>query len=558
MNDLSRLGDPFGAAASLALAYQAWCLDPPALAARVQDFSREAGRLWTDNWCRYWGLRVDDTWPAIEQDERFQDPAWTENPWLDGLKQNYLLCARTLQDATYCAPGLTEPQRRRAAFWQRQVINALAPSNYLFLNPVAMRRALKTGGYSVWQGLQNLARDLDRGLITMSDESAFRVGGNLANTPGDVVYRNRLMELILYRPSTPSVHSVPVVLVAPWINKYYILDLAPEKSLVRHLVDQGFTVFVSSWKNPGAELADTTMDEYLRDGALKAVEVAGCICAGSPVHLAGYCLGGTLVAALMAWLNAASRGRGPCPVAHWTLLTTLVDFSAPGDIEAYIDEPAIEFLERRMSRRGYLDGTDMAWAFRTLRSNSLIWRYVVHNYLHGEPPDASDVLYWNMDTTRLPRAMHSYYLREFYLRNRLVGKEAVVLGGRRIDLRRIGQPLYAVGTEQDHIAPWRETFRVCGLVRGPVRYVLSTSGHILGIVNPPQDPPRRGYWAGPPDAGMGADDWQAATRRTTGSWWQDWCHWLRQRCGEKVTPPRLDGSGHAALAPAPGTYVLER
>jgi polyhydroxyalkanoate synthase len=558
MSDFQRFGDPFGAAASLARAYQAWWSHPVALGEQWQEIGQQAGALFAENWCRYWGRGVDDTWPALRQDERFQDPAWTENPWLDALKEGYLLFTRTLQDVTYRAPGLSDEERRQAAFWQRQLLNALAPTNYFFLNPTAVRRALESGGYSVWKGMQNLARDLDRGLITMSDESAFRVGDNLANTPGEVVFRNHLMELIHYQPTTPSVHVIPIVLVAPWINKYYILDLTPENSLIRYLVEQGFTVFVTSWRNPGADLGHTTMDDYLEQGALKAVEVAREICAGSPVHLAGYCLGGTLVAALMAWLNAPRRRNGSCPVAHWTLLTTLVEFSAPGDIEVYIDEHSIDFLDRRMARHGYLDGTDMAYAFRTLRSNSLIWRYVVHNYLYGESPEASDILYWNMDTTRLPHDMHRYYLREFYLRNRLVGRGTVRLAGRRLDLRRIEQPLYAVGTEQDHIAPWPQTFRIRDLVRGPVRYVLSTSGHILGIVNPPLDPPRRGYRAGDPEPGTGSDDWQAAAEKTAGSWWQDWSSWLHQRCGEQGAAPQADSAGYAALAPAPGPYVLER
>ncbi|MBE0616432.1 MAG: alpha/beta fold hydrolase, partial [Proteobacteria bacterium] len=400
--------------------------------------------------------------------------------------------------------------------------------------------------------------DVQRGTISMVDESTFAVGKNLATAPGAVVYRNELLELIQYTPTTETVHEVPILLVPPWINKYYILDLGPKKSLIRYLTGQGFTVFTVSWKNPGADLRGITLDDYMLKGVGEAVEAAREITGAKHVHLTGYCIGGTIVACYMAWMNRTPGSRKALPVQHWTTLATLVDFENPGDVDVFISEAGIASLEKRMAREGYLDGSDMAGTFRMLRANSLIWHYWVRNYLYGEKPRAMDVLYWNMDTTRMPEAMHAFYLREFYLENKLSRKDGVTLGGRKIDLGRISQPLYAVGTEQDHIAPWVETFKVCQLVKSPVRYALSTSGHILGIINPPVDPPKRQYWAGEASGADAPEAWKSGLEEVPGTWWDDWVAWLRPQCGERVAPPGLGSAHHPRLADAPGTYVLER
>jgi polyhydroxyalkanoate synthase len=345
------------------------------------------------------------------------------------------------------------------------------------------------------------------------------------------------------------------VIVAPWINKYYILDLDAQKSLVRFLVSRGFTVFMTSWKNPGPEARDWGLEDYMLEGVLRAVEVAREITGAERVHAAGYCVGGTILTALMAWLN---RDGAPPPIAHFTLLTALADFAAPGDIEFFIDGDSLEYLEGLMERTGYLDGGAMAWSFRMLRSNGLIWHYVVHGYLYGEAPPPLDVLYWNTDTTRLPARMHATYLRECYIKNALVQADGLTIGGRGIDLGRIDQPLYMVGTEQDHIAPWKETFKLCRIVQGPVRYVLATSGHIMGVVSPPVDPPKRRYWVGDTEGHRDPEAWRAALPKVTGSWWEDWAGWLGERCGPMVPPPTLGSTRHPVLADAPGTYVLER
>ena len=561
--------DPFGIVTSTWAVQQAWLTHPALFGARLQDLGTQLWALQFYSLERLYGLKCGDAFPAVEWDERFQEPVWTENPYLDIVKQSYLLYSRWLEDAIFAAPGVPDKTRRRAAFWARQALNALAPNNYFFTNPHALSRFMETAGGSLLTGVGNWIRDCSKGSVRMVDENAFAVGDNLANTPGAVVFRNQLLELIQYAPSTEQVRTVPLLIVAPWINKYYILDIAENKSLIRYLVGEvlrealhvlggGFTVFVTSWKNPTADMRETTFDDYMLNGVLPAVEAVRAICQVPQVHAVGYCIGGTLLAALMGWLRGHGQHGERRPIAHWTLLATLVDFSQPGDIEVFIDEDSVAAIERMMSARGYLDGGELALSFRMLRPNSLIWNYFVQNYLYGQEPPPFDVLYWNMDSTRLPEAMHSFYLREFYLHNRLVQPDAVTLGGRRIDLRNIEEPLYAVGTEQDHITPWRETFKICGLIRGPVRYVLATSGHIMGIISPPVDPPKRRYWVGDATGRSDAEQWRDGVAKVPGSWWEDWCTWLDARCGALRTPPVLGSDAYPALEPAPGTYVLNR
>jgi len=391
--------------------------------------------------------------------------------------------------------------------------------------------------------------------VQMVDRSAFKVGQNLAATPGAVVYRNELLELIQYAPATAKVRTVPIVIIPPWINKFYILDLNEKKSLLRYLVSRGFTVFVVSWKNPTAAQADTTFEDYLMKGMRQAIDAARAISKVPQVHAVGYCIGGTALATLMAWFNREYPAESDVPVAHWSLLTTLVDFSRPGGIEVFIDEKTIEALEHMMDQQGFLDGRDMARSFRLLRSNSLIWHYFVHNYLYGETPPPFDVLYWNTDVTRMPRAMHSFYLREFYLHNKLVQKNALEIAGQPIDLGCIRQPLYAVGCEEDHIAPWKATFKI-GRIAAPVRYTLSSSGHILGIINPPAKPPKRWYWSGEIDA-ESAEEWHKHQKKIDGTWWEDWSAWLAKRCGAQIEARTPGSTEYPVLGAAPGTYVHE-
>lgn len=503
------------------------------------------------------GLPSDDPLKPNVDDVRFADKVWEESPTWDLVKEWYLVLTHHVQDMLYETPGLSQKERRRAAFWWRKWLNAVAPTNFLMSNPVAMQRAIETRGESLVKGMRNFLDDLQAGNIRMTDPGDFKVGKNLALTPGKVVFRNRLVEVIHYTPSQPRVHQVPVVIVTPWINKFYILDINPKKSLVRYLLDQGLDVFITSWKNPGEEMRDVRFDDYLIEGVQSLVDTARAVSGSAKVHAIGYCIGGTALTTYMAWANR-HYAEEDVPVAHCTLFTTLVDFHKPGDIEVFVDEGSIRYITQNMEKKGYLDGAEMASAFRLLRSNSLIWHYVVHGWLYGETPPPFDVLYWNMDTTRMPYAMHAWYLRELYLNNHLIDKDALTVAGEPIDLGRITQPVYAVGAEDDHIAPWRQTFKTLNHVSGPKRFVLSSSGHILGIVNPPVDPPKRRFWVGPARRTDTAEGWQGGAVEQAGSWWPDWMEWLKPQCGGLVDAPPVATEAFPALADAPGTYVLER
>jgi len=549
--------DPFGTLSSCHQVQQAWLQHPEELTDRLRQLGNELSELQIQVGRCATGLHAEDCIPAKHYDERFQEPIWKESPFFDALKEYYLLYTHWLEDAIFDTPGTDPKTARRAAFWTRQWLDAIAPTNFFWTNPLTLWYTATNGGLNLIDGTMNWLQDAARGDVSMVEPDAFEVGRDLATTPGAVVFRNELLELIQYRPQTDEVREVPILIVAPWINKYYILDLNERKSLINYLVAQGFTVFVTSWKNPGPELRDTTFEDYMLQAVLPAIDVIRDITGSKSIHAVGYCIGGTLLSSLMAWLNRGGDEAEP-PIGSWTLLTGMVDFSEPGDIDVFIDEHSIEYLEQYMEQSGYLDGADMARSFRMLRPNSLIWRYVVNNYLCGDEPPPFDVLYWNTDSTRLPQAMHSFYLREFYLNNRLVRPDNLQLGGRPIDLGRITQPLYAAGTEQDHIAPWKETFKVCEHIAGPVRYTLATSGHILGIISPPVDPPKRRYWTGDATGHTDPEAWRKTIEKTPGSWWEDWTQWLNDKCGELVTSPSLGNDTYPVLGDAPGSYVLEK
>ena len=559
-NGIINVLDPFGIKKSFAKIQQAWLENPREFTDTAIKLYRELEGLLFHSWNKTIGLEREEWVPVAVEDERFLDPEWHQYPAFSMMIQSYLLYTRWLEQAVYDTPGVSKKERRTAAFWIRHWFDAIAPSNFLLANPVALKKLIESGGKSLIKGIDNWGDDLKAGDLQMVDRAAFKVGRNLATTPGAVVFRNELLELIQYAPTRDQVHALPIVIIAPWINKFYILDLTPQKSLVRYLLDQGFTVFVTSWKNPSAKLADVTFDDYMLKGALAAIEAARSIAKAPQVHAVGYCIGGTALAALMAWLNKKYENhREKIPVAHWTLLASLVDFSRPGEIEAFINEDAIAAIENIMSMKGYLDGQELATAFRMLRPNSLIWHYYVHRYLYGESLPDFDVLFWNVDHTRMPQAMHRFYLREFYLKNKLAEKNGVSLGGYPIDLSLVEQPLYAVGAHEDHIAPWRGTFRTASLVKGPVRFALSSSGHILGIINPPIHPSKREYRVGNAThvQVVNAKAWRDRQTKRKGSWWQDWAKWLNQHCGPLRRPPQQGSSSYPVLCPAPGTYVHE-
>jgi len=462
-----------------------------------------------------------------------------------------------VQDMLYDTPGLSNRDRRRAAFWWRKWLNAVAPTNFLLTNPAAMQKAMETRGESLLRGFNNFVTDFQAGDVQMARPTDFTVGKDLGTTPGKVVFRNQLLEVLHYTPSREKVFETPIVIVTPWINKFYILDLTAKKSMVKFLVDQGFDVYITSWKNPTADMRDVTFDDYLMEGIGRIIETAQGISGSARVHAVGYCIGGAALATWMAWANARYEKKD-VPVETVTLLTTLVDYHKPGDIEVFLDENSIKWLEKSMAEKGYLDGKEMASAFRLLRSNSLVWHYVVRGYLFGEAPPPFDVLFWNMDSTRMPAAMHSWYLRNFYLENLLIKKDALHLAGENIDLGRITQPLYAVSAEDDHIAPWRQTFRINNFVAGSRRYVLSTSGHILGIVNPVVNPPKRDYRVGAAERHDTPEDWRERAELRHGSWWEDWMAWLKPQSGKLVAAPPVAAKRFPSLADAPGTYVLEQ
>jgi polyhydroxyalkanoate synthase subunit PhaC len=516
-------------------------------------------RIWQsaiDSWNqagqRWWGLAQ----PAEAKkggDKRFAAPEWHENPVYRTLKEMYLLASDWLLEHGKSADGMDEAERQRLNFHLQQFVDAMSPSLLLLSNPAALRKALETGGSSLAAGAQNLLSDLKEGRLSMVDTTAFAPGRNMAMSPGKVVYRNRLIELIQYEPTTKTVHATPVIIMPPWINKYYILDLQPKNSMVRHLVEQGFTVFMVSWKNPDASMDDITFEDYMDLGPLAACDVARDITGSATVNAMGYCIGGTLLISTLAWLAAKGDKRFNAA----TFMVSMQDFTKVGDTSIFLGEDKIDFIEQQMLERGYLDSREMSNMFNLLRSNDLIWSNVVNNYLMGEKPPAFDLLYWNSDGTRMCRAAHSFYLRNTYVENNLMEPGKVTLKGEPIDLGKVALDIYAVGAEKDHIVPWDAAWRITQLVGGDVRYVLASSGHIAGIINPPGG--KGTYWIN--EAGKEAatpEEWRQKATAHQGSWWTDWFAWLAKRSGRKVKPPALGSEQYPALQDAPGSYVLEK
>jgi polyhydroxyalkanoate synthase len=558
-DSVSKAIDPYGVTTSLLNAQMAWLMHPQELSRALNSLSSDLVALQSHVMNRALGMPSPDVIKPNADDARFADPIWTDSATWDIIKEWYLAFTHHLEDMLFETPGLSDKERRRSAFWLRNWLNMVAPTNFFWFNPAAMRRFVETNGESLKRGWENLQRDAKAKNILMVEPDAFTVGKDLATTPGKVVFRNRLVELIHYAPTTEKVRAMPIVITTPWINKFYILDLTARKSMVKYLTDQGFSVFITSWKNPDESLADVRFDDYLEEGVAEAVRVACEFCKVPQVHLVGYCIGGTLVTTYMAWANKR-YAPDKMPVAHWTLFTTLTDFAHPGDIDVFIDESCINALEESMAKKGYLDGNEMAASFRMLRSNSLIWNYWVSSYLLGEQLPAFDVLFWNMDSTRMPQAMHSYYLREMYLHNNLIKRDKLTIAGEAIDLDRITQPLYAVTAEDDHIAPWKQCYRIRKQVNvaAPVRFVLSTSGHILGIVNPPANPPKRAYWIAEPERNEHWEHWFERAEKKPGTWWEDWTRWLGERTGDLVDAYPAASRKFPALGDAPGSYVLEK
>lgn len=518
-------------------------------AARLADYARRA--LTTP----------EPVTPCIEplpQDRRFADPAWQDWPF-SLLYQSFLLNQQWWDQACSSVGGVTQRHEDMVRFAVRQMLDTVAPSNFIATNPVVQRRIIETGGRCLADGLTNLLGDMRRSMARQrpAGAEAFRPGIEVASTPGDVIYRNDLIELIRYRPATGTVHPEPLLIVPAWIMKYYILDLSPENSLVRWLVGQGFTVFMISWRNPREADRDVSLDDYRRLGVMAALDTIGAVTGASKIHAAGYCLGGTLLA-----IAAAAMARdGDDRLASMTLFAAQTDFSEPGELGLFIDAAQIHFLENLMWAQGYLDSRQMGGAFQMLRSNDLLWSRVVHAYLMGEPEPMTDLMAWNSDGTRLPQAMHSQYLRQLFLDDDLADGRFQV-EGRSIALSDLRVPIFAVGTERDHVAPWRSVFKIHLLTETEVTFVLTSGGHNAGIVSEPGHPGRHfRAMTHPADHGhLDPDAWTVRAEKREGSWWPVWAEWLAARSGPPAPPPAREGEDRrfVPLDPAPGRYVLGR
>ena len=532
--------------------------DPARMMTAQAELAQQYAKLWQDTARRMMG--GEPVPPVAEPepgDRRFKDTAWRENFVFDFIKQSYLLSSRFLLGSLPEAEGADRREADKVAFYTRQFVDAMAPTNFAATNPRVLRETLDSNGENLLRGFENLLRDLEAGKgqlrIAQTDMSAFEVGRNVAVTPGKVVLRNDLMELIQYEPATETVHEVPLLIVPPWINKFYILDLTPENSFVRWAVEQGHTVFVISWVNPDSRLSDKAFEDYMAEGPLAALDAIERITGARRANAIGYCLGGTLLAVTLAWLAA----RGEAPIESATYFASLVDFSEVGELGVFIDEEQVAALEARMDKAGgVLEGADMATTFNMLRANDLIWSFVINNYLLGRDPVPFDLLFWNADSTRMPKRMHSFYLRRMYMDNALAEPGALEIAGERLDLSAVKTRTYVVGTREDHIAPWPGVYRGARHYGGPVRFVLAASGHIAGIVNPPAAG-KYSHWT---HRQMLKDNesWLERAAEKPGSWWPDWAAWVARSAGGKA-PARVPGEGPLpTLCDAPGTYVAER
>src|SRR5438132_13335724 len=511
--------------------------------------------LWQRTAQRFLG---GDTEPMIEPaagDRRFRDAAWTDNTLFDFIKQSYLLTARWLQGTVREVEGIDERTARKIDFYTRQFVDAIAPSNFLMTNPEVLRATIESRGENLRNGLKTLLHDPERGkgrlAISMTDMAAFKIGENIAVTPGKVVFQNDLLQLIQYEPTTATVKRRPLLIIPPWINKFYILDLRPRNSFIRWAVSQGHTVFVISWVNPDERLAEKSFEDYMREGPLAALDAMEQATGEREANVIGYCLGGTLLAATIAYMTAKRDRR----IKSATFLVTMVDFAEASELSVFIDEEQLRSLEERMEKKGYLEARDMHATFNMLRANDLIWSFVVNNYLLGKSPFPFDLLYWNADSTRMPAAMHSFYLRRMYQQNLLVKPGGITLGGVRIDLRKVRTPAFLLSTREDHIAPWRSTYAATQIYAGPIKFVLSASGHIAGVVNPPGS--KYGHFENdknPPTA----EEWLAGATEHPDSWWPVWERWIEEYAGGEV-PARQPGDGKLPpIEDAPGSYVTVR
>lgn len=524
--------------------------DPGAWVRAIGEYQQAQLNLWHNFWS---GASTEK--PVVQPepgDRRFQGDSWSQNPVYDYIKQSYLLTSNMLMqiaDSAQFEPGT----QSKLKFYTRQYIDALSPTNFALTNPEVLQEAYDSNGQSLLDGMNNLLADIEKGRISMTDESAFELGKNLATTEGSVVYQNDLFQLIHYKPVTDEVYEKPTLIVPPSINKFFILDLQPHNSFVKYSVEQGQNVFLISWVNPSEEQRDLGWDDYVEDGIFKAIDETCKISGSDKLNLVSWCVGGTLVATALAIMANRKDNR----ITSSTFLTTLTDFSTPGDLGVFIDEYQVKKLESKVNNEGILHGRELATCFNMLRSNDLIWSYVVNNYLKGKTPPPFDILYWNSDSTNLPANMYTFYLNKMYLENKLIEPNGLTVCGEPIDLTKIKVPSFFLSTMEDHIAPWKATFKATEMFSGTVDFVLGASGHVAGVINPASRN-RRHYWING-EQGKGPDHWLETAERQEGSWWPHWAEWTRRRAGKKIPAPKeLGDKDHPVIEAAPGSYVKVR
>ncbi len=531
---------------------QSYMAEPQKLMEAQNQLWASYSQLWQNSWSKVLGAEVGPVASPARNDKRFKDKDWQENAIFDFLKQFYLVSANWTQDVIKNADGIDEHTRRKARFYVEQIANALSPSNFPASNPEVLRATLATNGANLIEGLKNLENDMGmpdgRLRIKQSDTTAFEIGKNIAMTPGKVVFRNDTFELIQYAPAVKRTYEIPLLIVPPWINKFYILDLNPKKSFVRWATEQGLTVFVVSWVNADERQGRKTFSDYMREGFLEAVQAVQDATGAAKINVIGYCIGGTLVASALGYMAAKQDDR----INSATFFTTQVDFEKAGDLLVYVDDEQVKWIEERMEEKGYLAGSRMADAFNLLRSNDLIWSYVINNYLLGKEPMPFDLLYWNSDSTQMPAGVHSFYLRECYMANKL-SQGKMLLDGVHIDLRKVKIPVYNLAARDDHIAPLPSVFRLGQFMGGETRLVVSGSGHIAGVINPPEAR-KYHYWTNE-QRHENLADWLKTAHEHQGSWWPDWADWITARSGAKVTAPEPGDGKLEVIEDAPGSYV---
>ena len=554
---LPSFGDELGVAKAFYEMSGKLFADPAKFAEMQMKVWQDYMSLWQNSMLQFFGQYAQPVIEPAKGDRRFKHDDWQQNFLFDYIKQSYLIAAKHLHQTVGSVQGLDERTAKKVDFYTRQYIDALSPSNFVLTNPEVLRETVASGGQNLVKGLNNLIEDLESGdgkqvRVKMTDPAAFQVGGNLAVTPGKVVYQNDLMQLVQYAPLTEEVYKRPLLILPPWINKFYILDMRENNSFVRWATAQGHTVFIVSWINPDASHAAITFDQYMLHGPLDALDAIEQATGEREIDAIGFCLGGTLLATTLAYMAAKKDNR----IKSATFFASMIDFAEPGELEIFIDEQQVTNLEKKMLERGYLEGSEMATTFNMLRANDLIWSFVVNNYLLGKDPFPFDLLHWNSDSTRMPAAMHSFYLRNMYINNLLREPGGLTLNGVPIDLKKVKVPLYFASTIEDHIAPWKSTYAGAQLFKGKVRFVLGGSGHIAGIINPPAAN-KYGYWINEQPADT-PPAWLEAATQHPGSWWTDWAKWVEQYAGEKVAA-RVPGDGKLkALEDAPGSFVKLR